>query len=61
MRTRNRASLNRSQISEVVILKRFCLLYFLKTVDLISAKLPLMIRLRRAWSEEFMATFSVAT
>ena len=47
-------------MSEVVILKRFCLLYFLNTVDLISAKLPLIMRVSKAWSEEFIATLSVA-
>jgi hypothetical protein len=35
--------------------------YFLKTVDLISAKLPLINNVSKASSAEFMATLSVAT
>ena len=48
-------------MSEVVILKRFCLLYFLNTVDFISAKLPLVRRVKRALSAELTATLNVAT
>jgi hypothetical protein len=48
-------------MSDVVILKRCDLLYFLKTVDLISAKLPLINMVSRALSAEFTATLNVAT
>ena len=48
------------QMSDVVILNRFCLLYFLKMVLLISAKFPLMRRVKSALSAEFMAALSVA-
>ena len=61
IKRRNKPNLNLSQMSDVVILKRFCLLYFLNTVDLISAKLPLMRRVSRALSAEFTATLRVAT
>ena len=49
------------QVSDVVILNRFCLLYFLKMVLLISAKFPLMRRVKSALSAEFTATLSIST
>merc|ERR1712176_186804 len=58
--TKNNTNVNLSHISLVTILNKFFLLYFLKTVDLISAKLPPISNPSKAWSEEFTATFSVA-
>lgn len=58
---KNNANLKRSQISDAAILNKLGLLYFLKTVDLISAKFPDISSVKSAWSLEFMATFKVAT
>ena len=57
MTERKRTSLNRSQISDVVILNRVCLVYFLNTVDFILVKFPLIIRARSAKSVLFIVKF----